>query len=66
MSNTRDLERVLRAADRLAIAIVRHDHRVMPGFARAVVAALVAKLGPAVLKPAPRPSDEIDVSTLVG
>jgi hypothetical protein len=49
--------------ERLVREIVQRDSA-EPGFARAVVAALVAKFGPAILKPAPRPSD-VDVSTLI-
>jgi hypothetical protein len=51
--------------ERLVREIIERDRR-EPGFGRAVVAALVAKLGPAILKPAPRPSDGVDVSSLIG
>ena len=49
--------------DRLTREIVQAD-RVTPSFARALIAAVVARLGPAILKPAPR--DDVDITALVG
>jgi hypothetical protein len=52
------------ATDRLARMIVELDGR-QPGAAAAVVAELVARLGPDVLKPAPKSNGSVDISTLI-